>query len=322
MTRATRVRWAQLRIGIVVTAVVTTMAGLVFFIDELRGLTEPRYTLYFETFTLQALRPRARVWLAGRPVGRVAGFEFQPATRPLEERLRVKLRIRSEVQPYIQEGSVAQVITSGLVGESVVNIRPAPTPGPPIPPGGELPTAADLDPAELLERLRIVYRSVPPILERWRRASEIALSGSGTAQRLAARPEQLDRLREQLDELTAILDTMSRAADNVGRVLDDRRVERALARLGPRLTELGRAWREADGSAALLLTDAALLDRLDTIAARLARLAARLNHGTGSLGRLLNDRALVEEWLETRQMLRKLREEMRALAGDRDRQPD
>ena len=51
-----RVRWSQLRIGVLVTLVVISTAILVFFIDNVRDAVEGRYSLRFYTFTTQALR--------------------------------------------------------------------------------------------------------------------------------------------------------------------------------------------------------------------------------------------------------------------------
>ena len=126
-----RIRWSQLRIGALVSLVAIAGALAVFFIDDVRQAVEDRYTLYFRTFTTQALRPHAPVWLAGQPIGRVRRLSFEPPREDTRERLIVELSVLASARPYITEGAVAQVTTSGLIGEAVVNILPATEATPP-----------------------------------------------------------------------------------------------------------------------------------------------------------------------------------------------
>jgi len=312
---AHRVRWSQLRIGVMVTLVFTGSAFLVFFIDNVRGALEGRYTLHFYTFTTQALRPRAPVWLAGQPVGEVGALRFEPPRSGVPERLVVELHIGVDAQPFITEGAVAQVTTASLLGEAVVNILPAAEPAPALRDGDELPTARELDPSYLTRRLEDLYDSVPPVTDRWRRLMDQLRHGGGTLPRMVRRPTELRELFANLNRVSAALDTIGSAAGGLAGVLADEDVRVALDRIGPRIQRLARLWDERSGSAGGFATDTALAARLGAIAENVGVIRERLESGRGSLGRLLYDEALAIELERTRALLTELRADFAGIAG-------
>lgn len=313
-----RIRWSQLRIGLVVSLVALAASITIFFIDEVKDAIVNRYTLYFDTFTTQSLGPRAPVWLAGQPVGHVRKLEFHPPARGTRERLLMELSIRTEARPLILEGSEAQVITAGLLGEAVVNIIPAAEPGPPIPEGGRLPTAPQIDPAEVAQRMTEVNDSFAPVIDRWQQVLDIAVEGDGTLARLFARPAEFSTLNRRLADLRITFDTLGHAARGVAELMADERVRAALHRLGPRMSRVATLLREREGTLAAFAADTAIDARLENISRNIDRIARRVESGRGTLGRLLYDDALFRELSQTRALLRAFREEI-APAGPESR---
>lgn len=309
--------WSQLRIGLAVSLAVTASAVMVFFIDDVRDAVEDRYPLYFHTFTTQPLRPRASVWLAGQPVGYVRALRLEPPTRDRGELLQVELSVSATVQPFITEGAAAQVISSSLLGEAVVNILPASEPGAPLQSGDELPTVQELDPFQVSRNLQIISDSVSPVADRWRQVFEQLHSGRGTLPLLLQRRESMLDMHGQLRELAAVFDTIRMAADGFSTLLADGETRAALSRIGPRFERLGQRWAGSAGSVSRFASDTVLEARLDILAARIGRIAHRLDTGRGTLGRLSNDRALADELAKTREALRELRADLKGRGGNR-----
>jgi ABC-type transporter Mla subunit MlaD len=310
MSTGPRILWSQLRIGVLTTAFFTVVSLGVFFIDQVRDSIEDRYTLYFHTFTLQTIQPRAPVWLAGIPVGHVVDMEFLPPATDTRERLRVVLSVSAIAQPFISEGARAQVITSGLLGEAVVNVLPATEAGAPLGDRGELSTARGLDPFEVTRRLRSLYDSVPPVAERWDEVLRQVREGRGSLPRLVRKPSDLLELQRNLSELSASFDTLRIAADRFRSFVSEPDVREALGRLGPRLGQITEQWQETDGSIGEFSRDSMLTSHIEAIAATLERLNRRVEGGRGTLGRLLNDRILDQELARTREMLGTLRSDL------------
>ncbi len=312
-----RILWSQVRIGVAVTLALAIGALAVFFIDETRDAIEARYTLYFHTFTTQTLRPRAPVWLAGQPVGHVTSLRFETPTRGRGELLHVELSISLAAQPFITEGAAAQVITSGLIGEAVVNILPARLPARPLAHRTDLPTVAEIEPMQIIERFEELYDSIPPVLDRWRAVLRRAHSGPGTLPRIVRGPGEILELLERFNELAATFDTVGVVAKGFSGVLADREVQAALGRIGSRLTELAERWEAGAGSAGAFARDTSLAASLDRITASMARISERLETGRGTLGRLMNDDALRTELRKTREMLGGLRADLRGTGAGR-----
>jgi phospholipid/cholesterol/gamma-HCH transport system substrate-binding protein len=310
MASGPRILWSQLRIGILTTLFFTAVSLSIFFIDQVRDSIEDRYTLYFHTFTLQTIQPRAPVWLAGIPVGNVVGLDFLPPATDSRERLRVVLSINAAAQPFITEGAAAQVITSGLLGEAVVNVLPASEPGAPLSDRSELRTARGLDPTEVTHRLEAVYDSVGPVVARWDEVLNEARHGQGTLPRLIRKPEDIAEFRRDLLRLEAMFDTISIAAGKFRGFAEDPAIREAVGRLAPRLAETAKRWQESQGSIQGFAQDSVLSSHLETIGATVERLARRLEDGRGTLGRMLNDRILSQELARTRELLSSLKSEL------------
>jgi ABC-type transporter Mla subunit MlaD len=304
-----RVHWSQLRIGVAVSVVATAVSLLIFFVDDVRDAVEDRYTLYVRTFTTQALRPRAPVWLAGQPIGQVRSLGFEPPREDTPERLIVEMSLTLDAQPFITEGAVAQVTTSSLMGEVVVNIVPGDEPALPLGDGDELPPAAELDPSKVIRRLRALYDSLPPVGARWRRVREAARHGDGSLARLARQPAELSELLANLNRASAVFDTLGSAAGSLAGLLSDPQVRAELDRIGPRLGRLVELWETGGGTAGRFASDTLIQGRLNGIVEGVARLQDRLSAGRGTAGRLLYDRALADELARTRALLEELRAE-------------
>jgi phospholipid/cholesterol/gamma-HCH transport system substrate-binding protein len=310
-----RISWSQLRIGLAVSFLVTVSTVLVFFIDSVRDALEDRYSLHFHTFTTQVLRPRAVVWFAGQPVGKVRRLDIVPPTRGTSERLRVELHISVSAQPFITDGAMAQITTASMLGEAVINILPASEPGPPLADQSEIPTASELDPSRTTRLLEATYDSLGPVIERWRQVREQLTDGDGTLAQLLRNPEGARELQRHLRRLAATFDTVQIAASGFQDVFSDTAVRRALERIGPRIEQLAATWSDNEGTLGAIVTDTVMRAHLDSIARRVDGVSQRLDTGKGTLGRLKNDEALAVELERTREALEALRAELQGLRG-------
>ena len=315
MIAYSRIHWSQLRIGLVVSLAVTASTVLVFFIDEFRDAIEDRYSLVFHTSTTQALRPRAPVWLAGQPVGYVRTLTLEAPNADRAELLHVELSLPADVSRFITEGAAAQVISSSLLGEPIINIVPANEPGAELMEGDELPTILELDPFQVSRNLQVIYDSVGPVTNRWREVFQQMQSGDGTLSLLLRSRTDVDAALGQFQELAAVFDTIRMAADRFSDLLNDEETRAALARIGPRLGQLKEQWSCGACSLGQLAADTVLAPRLQRMAQTVSRIQQRLAMGRGTAGRLLHDRVLADELAETRQMLRDLKADLAELGG-------
>ncbi len=204
-----------------------------------------------------------------------------------------------------------------MLGEAVVNILPSDEPAPPLTDGAELPAAPEIDPKEAMEQLSSVYDSLPAVIDAWRQVFELARDGRGSLALLMKRPDELRRLQVNLTELAASLDAVGGAAAGLASILDDAAIRAAIRRIGPRLDTLMGYWLRREGTLGSFAADTAIGPRLDDIRTRFERINRRLDSGRGTLGRLLNDRALEQELRRTREMLEELRTDLKSGFAER-----
>ncbi len=261
------------------------------------------------------------MWLAGQRVGYVRGLAFEPPTRDAGERLRLELSVRSAVQPFITEGASAQVITSGLLGEAVVNILPAEEPGRVLADRSELPESPELDVYEVTSQLRVLYDSVRPVMERWEEIRRRSREGPGTLARLAETDGELATFQERTRLVSRIFGSLRGTAAKMTEVAADEEVQAAIGRIASRLNELATGWKSQRGTASPLVSDTLLASRLDGVLESMDRIAERLSSGRGTLGRMLNDEALKTELARTQEMLRELRAQFGGPPGGRPPSP-
>jgi len=101
--------------GIVAFALLALkISGLTSFYTANQG-----YMLTAEFENIGGLKPRARVSMAGVPIGRVVAIHFDPKTYVAQ----VKMRVDSTVNT-IPNDTTASILTSGLLGDNYIGLTP------------------------------------------------------------------------------------------------------------------------------------------------------------------------------------------------------
>lgn len=143
----------EILVGIFVLAGVLAFAALAFKVSGLTGIYDASEGYYITArFTeIGGLKPRARVSIAGVPVGRVVGMSLEKETFQAIVDMRIDNRFNN-----IPVDTIASIATQGLIGENYVMLEP----------GGDeevLKSGSRIqqtDPAIVLERLigQFLYR--------------------------------------------------------------------------------------------------------------------------------------------------------------------
>src|ERR1019366_10700610 len=143
MPQQQRVRWAQLRVGVMVIVSLVLFAVAIFFISGQVGFFTRHYTLKAYLSSAGDLREGAQVRLSGIAVGNVSKIGISPYD-DRKRAVEVDLKIARPFQKRIREDSLASVDTVGLLGDSYVDITRG-TAGQQLEDGGEGHTAEKAD---------------------------------------------------------------------------------------------------------------------------------------------------------------------------------
>lgn len=302
--------WKDLRLGMIVTAVLALVVLVVFFSGATRGPFLPdTYELVLDLSDAGGIRVGSPVRVGGLPAGEVIDLEMVPpreALPPLASDtlepvvvepdlsdIRLTLEIEEQFREHVTTSSRAQLTSLGLGGERFVQISPGDIRKPPLEPGTKIPAVASVDWDLLLAKLSRALNEtseITAIAEQLRvkatgRSSTVGLllvDDASIYTNMRALEASSRRLLETLEEGEGVI-SRSRGDDRLANGLDSlwasvKRIERSLAEDESALAR----WREP-----------AELDRaLTELDASLAALDSVIGGGYGSLGRLLYDEEL------------------------------
>jgi phospholipid/cholesterol/gamma-HCH transport system substrate-binding protein len=268
--------WNAARVGLMVVLGLAVTFAVYRYVDE-RSTTESGYGVYAYFGDVQGLVTKSRVLVAGIPVGYISSIRLEG------DRARVDLRIEGQIKLY-EDASVTMRSLS-LLGERVLVIRPG-TPGlPEIPDGGEIrvaDTGASTD--DIIATVNDIAQSVKKITTQLERAFGTEEAGERMENALRDLSIALENIREVTDE----------AGPRVIRVMEN--VELATGDLSEiihkRKDEIDRGIGEVDDTIASIHRAA---DQLNAVLADVKEVTSRTARGEGTIGRLTQDEALIDE---------------------------
>ena len=321
--------WGDLKLGILVTALVTVAVLGVLVLGSTRGPFAPDIVPYFvELDEAGGIRAGSFVRVAGMPAGEVVelvivppleqpsavvGGRLQPATGlPAQPaNIRLELGVHDRFQPYITPASRAQLATLGLGGERYVKITAGDVREPPLPAGStitEIPSVDwDLVTAQLgraLAEIEVLAANVEEIRGK-------LFEGDATAARLLDTESPLYGSLESLaDQSERLLEALDESGGIVAGVRGDSVLEKNLAAIRANVRAIDSlagddafSWRDTEE----------LTSALAALEVEAQDLRARLEAGDGTLGRFLYDEEL---WIQLRVLQDRLRRTVEAFRED------
>jgi len=275
MKRSGRVKWSELRVGIVLLFGFSLLLWASFTGSGFTVFrkTEPLVTYFPE---VNGLMTGAPVWMAGLEVGHVDGVGFEHHDgRPM---VRVDFRVRSKYFAMLNSDAKVAVGTMGLMGDKYLDIRLGSPAAPPISPGYELGIVHSAD-------LTTAFSGVPGVLGR---VSDVVGELAGILDRVNRGEGFLGRLTME-SESSANLDSAVIAARELFADLNasQKKLAESLEETSGKLGALADAVENGDGSLARLVRDSVLYVNLSAMTGRVEKLLRRLDEGEGTAGKLV-----------------------------------
>lgn len=315
MPRTRSIGWAQLKLGLIAIVAIVLSTILILAVGGQGGFPWQRYPLKARFVNVQGMKTGAVVRIGGKDVGKVVSVEFSG------DQIEIGLEVSRDVRALITDKSVASMGTLSLLGEPLIDIRPA-SDGTPLEDGAYLRTDqsagmiadAAASASTTLEQVRqmmtdvqagrgtmgklftedALYSEFTALLESANRLTATLQSGKGTAASLLNDPTAYASMKASLGDLQAMTERIRRGEGALGRLLQSDAMVRSLeATTANAETVTGRLAR-GEGTAGKLLTEDALYTRLDGITGRLDALVNGLGAGKGTAGQLLQDQRLYD----------------------------
>lgn len=279
MRRSNRVKWSELKVGVLLLGAFAMAMGASFFGGGTSIFQSKNFFRAYFT-SVNGLTTGSPVWMRGVEVGNVRSIKFDSETHKIE----IVGKVRSSVWHMVTVDSKAKIAAVGLIGDKYIDLIPG-TPGAPVlAHNGAIEVIEDdvekifREGASALENLNALAEDFKIVLDR-------IVNGKGAIGKLLTDSTLYDNLNQTLSELSATLKSFNENQSRAFTNLEDG--VKSFEKLTNALTDSG-------GAVGRLLFDTTLYTDLTGMTGKLNRILDKIESGEGTLGAAFNDPALYD----------------------------
>jgi len=287
MPDRSKIRWSQLKVGVVSLAAIIITAVMIFLLTSRTGILKRNILLRTYMEDASGMQDGTAVRLNGITVGYLDSLRLTNSSNP-KRVVEFDMLVEEKYQNDIPVDSVAGIAAANLLGDKFVNIMKGRS-NEHVRDGSELQSLTAQDIPELMAQSANLLQSFQTIVGRVDRLLADVEAGKGNIGKFLKDEELYSRVNGIAAEAQKLVTDVRTGGGTISKLIYDdslyqqiqspiRRVDAILAEL-----EAGR------GTAGKLMKDPALFDEATQIATELKTLVANLNAGKGTAGKLLND---------------------------------
>jgi phospholipid/cholesterol/gamma-HCH transport system substrate-binding protein len=293
MPAAYKVRWAQLRVGVMALVAMIILGVLIWLFTSEKPIWERYATLYTYMKDSAALAKGAPVRLNGILIGGVSRVELSGSAQP-DRIVRVVMHVQYAMLKEIPVDSIAEISAENVLGTKYINIskgRSSET----VKPNGEVRSEPSAEIADLVRKGFGLFDSAQAIINRLDNIVEMVESGKGSVGQFVMNSEFHDRLVATVAEFQKVATAISSGKGTVGRLIYDESLYNNARAAVQHMNELIDDLQQGQGTAGRLLKDPALYNDARASVAQFQKLLDDLNAGKGTAGKLLKDEAAYDQ---------------------------
>ena len=287
MASASKVRWAQLRTGILASAAMIIAAALIFLLTGQSNFfeTEAHLRAYMEDSA--GMASNAPVRLNGILVGHIGTIKLSGSRDP-KRTVEIDMVLPEKYLNEIPDDSKAAISAANLLGDKYINITRGTHPKH-VAANAEVQSYATQDIPELLSQATGLLSQLQGIVGRVDGLLAVVESGQGNIGKLIKDDSLYDRLNSTAGEVEQLVKDVKNSNGTISHLLYDDTLYNDIRKPIQRLDEMLAEVQKAKGTAGKLLYDERLYDEARAGIAEAKKLVDNLNAGKGTAGKLLND---------------------------------
>ena len=288
--RSTKVRWSQLKVGVVGLTGFLILALLIFLLTSSKNPFQRTATLHVYMDDASGITDSTPVRLNGITIGSVDKVTLTNSGDP-HRTVEFDLGVQEEYLSAIPVDSVAGITASNLLGDKFINITKGRDKRH-IQNGGEIKTFQAQDIPELMAQSASLLASLQTIVNRLDSLLAGVEQGKGNIGKLLKDEELYDRLNGIGAEMQNLLADVRSGHGTISKLIYEDTLYQELRSPLQRADAILADLQAGQGSAGKILKDPALFDEAKQSLAEIHQLLADVGAGKGTAGKLLKDEEL------------------------------
>jgi phospholipid/cholesterol/gamma-HCH transport system substrate-binding protein len=293
MATHAKVRWAQLRVGIVASVAMVIAGVLIFLLSSRGNIFEGNFHLRTYMEDSAGMATNTPVRLNGILAGHIGAVKLS-GSRDRKRTVEIDMVIRERFLDQIPEDSQAAISAANLLGDKYINITRGTHPKH-VEPGGQVEALETQDIPEIIAQSSRLLTQFQTIVGRVDGLLAIVETGQGNIGKLIKDDSLYDRLNSTAGEVEQLVKDVQNSNGTISHLLYDDTLYQDIRKPIQRLDDMLTQVQQAKGSAGKLLYDPQLYDEAQLSIAEAKRMLENLNKGKGTAGRLLNDEEIYRQ---------------------------
>jgi phospholipid/cholesterol/gamma-HCH transport system substrate-binding protein len=288
--RSTKVRWSQLKVGVVGLTGFLILSLLIFLLTSSKNPFQHTAMLHVYLDDASGITDSTPVRLNGIPIGSVDKVTLSNSGDP-KRSVEFDLLVQESYLPDIPVDSVAGITASNLLGDKFINITKGRAPRH-IMNGGEVKSFQAQDIPELMAQSASLLTTLQTIVSRLDALLAGVEQGKGNIGKLLKDEELYDRLNSIGSEMQNLLVDVRSGHGTISKLLYEDTLYQELRSPLKRADAILADLQAGQGSAGKILRDPALFDEAKQSLAEIRQLLADVGAGKGTAGKLMKDEQL------------------------------
>ncbi|MGB9891948.1 MlaD family protein [Thermodesulfovibrio yellowstonii] len=301
--RKKQLKWASLKVGIVITVTLLIIFFVIVFSGGIQGLFKQRTSLNIYITDVKGLRKGAPVRVAGVDIGAVQEIKLSK-----EHGTVVKVSIDKDVLNYLKSDAKATVQTIGLLGDKYIEIFP-----------GDSQESFDASKGlygspqtEVREIIGVAASTMSKIEGLIQRIDSLITKvdkSEGTIPKLLTDPSLYNNLNSAVSDLKKTVEEIR--TGSIGMIARDKEFYQRLSNALKNFEETSNKISSQQGSLGKMINDPSLYETLLKSSQKLDNLLQEIEKSEGTLKLLMNDKTVADDLRQSIKELKELIEEIK-----------
>lgn len=292
MADRTKIRWSQLKVGIVAGGSFIILFALVFLLTSTRGIFTSNAILRTYMDDASGLAIGVPVRLNGITIGYLDAVQLTGSRAP-RRAVEFDMKVKSRFLDQIPVDSVAGIAAANLLGDKFINITKGAS-SQHVRPNAEILSLQAQDIPELMAQTANLMVGFQGIVARLDHLLVGVEQGQGNLGKFIKDEELYNRLNDIASEGQKLLTDVRTGNGTVSKLLYDDSLYQEIRAPIKRINDMLADMQAGQGTAGKLLKDPALYDDARETMDEIHGLVADIHSGKGTAGKLVTDEQLYQ----------------------------